>query len=115
MDKSSRQLKLKYLISWAIMGAVFGIVVFVSSLFQQSGIDLGTIVMVTLIGGPGAMLTLAGMGLLTEGLTKYNWRFGEIEHRPWIWHIYPIVGAFHFCIALPVIVISIITMSKFNR
>jgi|GEM_PF-1793888 hypothetical protein len=115
METSSRKLKKKYLISWAIMGSVIGLVISLAVLFQKSGADLGTVVIATLIGGPCAMLILAGMGLLTEGFTKYNWRFGEIEHQPWIWHIYPIVGSFHFCIALPVIAISIITMSKFDR
>ncbi|MEG4321672.1 MULTISPECIES: hypothetical protein [unclassified Microcoleus] len=115
MDEYSRKLKQKYFISWAIMGSVIGLVISVASLFQQSGIAFGTMVMATLIGGPGAMLVLAGMGFFIEGLTKYNWRFGEIEHKPWIWHIYPIFGCFLLIIGFGSIAISMMTLGKFGR
>jgi hypothetical protein len=114
MNESSRKLKKKYLISWAIMGVLVGIAVSGISLFQQSGIGFGTVVTATLIGGPGAMLVLAGMGFIIEGLTKYNWRFGEIEHRVWIWHIYPIFASFLFVIGITSIAVSIATLGKFR-
>jgi hypothetical protein len=107
MNESSRTLKKKYLITWIIMGAIIGLAISLAS-----GNDVGTVVTATLIGGPGAMLVLSGMGFFIEGLTKYNWRFGEIEHQSWIWHIYPIFGAFLFGLGVGSIAISMATLGK---
>ncbi|NJM63175.1 MAG: hypothetical protein HC849_28180 [Oscillatoriales cyanobacterium RU_3_3] len=113
MNESSRKLKKKYLISWTITGFIVGLLISLAALFQ-SGVDFGTIIAATLIGGPGAMFVFAGMGFFIEGLTKYNWRFGDIEHRAWIWHIYPILGAFLFVLGITSIGVSIMTLGKFR-
>lgn len=110
MNEFSRKLKKKYLTTWTIAGAIFGFVAVLAT-----GNNIGTVILATLIGGPGAMFVLAGMGFFIEGLTKYNWRFGEIEHQPWIWHIYPILGGFLFVLGFGALAFSIVTLGKFGR
>ncbi|NJL67838.1 MAG: hypothetical protein HC894_15795 [Microcoleus sp. SM1_3_4] len=101
------------MITWTIIGVIVGFLISLGVVFQ-AGAAFGTAIMATLIGGPGAMFVFAGIGFFIEGLTKYNWRFGEIEHQAWIWHIYPIFATFLLVIGITSVGLSIMTLGKFR-
>jgi len=85
MEDRSRKFHWKYLISWLILSILGGVVIFI--LTKTPGLTLvssiGTLVLFS--------ITFAGLGMLVEAWTAYNWQFGNIEHSPWVWSIYPLV------------------------
>jgi hypothetical protein len=85
MEDRSRKFHWKYLISWLILSIIGGAAIFI--LTKTPGLTLvssiGTLI--------GFSVILAGLGMLVEAWTAYNWQFGNIEHSSWVWYIYPLV------------------------
>ena len=84
MEDRSRKFHWKYLISWLILGILGGLAMFI--LTKTSSLTI-----VSSIGGMALLsVSFAGLGMLSEAWSAYNWQFGNIEHSPWVWYIYPI-------------------------
>jgi hypothetical protein len=85
MEDRSRKFHWKYLISWLTLSILGGVVIFI--LTKTPGLSL-----VSSIGSLiGFSIIFAGLGMLSEAWASYNWQFGNIEHSPWVWYIYPLV------------------------
>jgi hypothetical protein len=89
----------KYLTIWMVTGAVLGLLLTVAAYLSEitSGKtanvnwnEVITVVLFSPVGGIIFYLSYGGLGMLFEAATVYNWKFGQIEHRTWIWYIYPI-------------------------
>jgi hypothetical protein len=78
----------KFLLSWLITGAVLGLIVGITAM-KESGVSA---VFGSIVGFPIWYVSQAGLGMLFDAAKRHNWKFGEIEHQPWVWYIYPIVG-----------------------
>lgn len=84
MEDRSRKFHLKYLISWVILGILAGVATFILS--KTPNLTLFS----SLVGLVMTSVSFAGLGMLLEAWSAYNWRFGNIEHSPWVWYIYPL-------------------------
>jgi len=56
--------------------------------------------------------TMAGLGILLDGFARHQGKFGEIEHSPWIWHIYPIISWLQISFVLICIPFGLANKSK---
>jgi hypothetical protein len=100
MEDRSRKFHWKYLISWLILSIVGGAAIFI--LTKTPGLTL-----VSSIGSlVGFSVTFAGLGMLSEAWASYNWQFGNIEHSPWVWYIYPVAVTFRMVIGVWYIVFT---------
>jgi hypothetical protein len=85
MEDRSRKFHWKYLISWLILSILGGVAIFILT-------KTPSLTLVSSIGSlVGFSIIFAGLGMLVEALTVYNWQFGNIEHSSWVWYIYPLV------------------------
>jgi hypothetical protein len=84
MEDKSRKFHWKYLISWLILGTLGGAAIFI--LTKTPGLTLVLSISILVF----FSITFAGLGMLSEAWTAYNWQFGNIEHSAWIWYIYPL-------------------------
>ncbi|MEG4939804.1 hypothetical protein [Microcoleus sp. F4-D5] len=84
MEDRSRKFHWKYLISWLILGTLGGLVMFI--LTKTSSLTI----VLSIAGTVLLSVSFAGLGMLSEAWSAYNWQFGNIEHSPWVWYIYPL-------------------------
>lgn len=103
--------KNKYLIIWMVTGAVLwglatvGFLIYGTTSGEISKLSLNEIIMFVLtapIGGSIIFPSWAGFGMLFEASTRYNWKFGAIEHQTWVWYIYPIFTIFDILLSITV-------------
>ncbi|MEG4805485.1 hypothetical protein QUB63_14840 [Microcoleus sp. ARI1-B5] len=97
----------KYLTIWMVTGAVLWglgtICLLISG--ELSNLSLNEIIMFLLvapIGGSIIFPSWAGFGMLFEASTRYNWKFGAIEHQTLVWYIYPIFTIFDIVLSMTV-------------
>ncbi|MDB9511695.1 hypothetical protein PN499_10915 [Kamptonema animale CS-326] len=93
----------RYLVVWMVVGAVFSLLatVFIfidgTSSGQSSKLSWNEIIMYLLaapVSGTIIGPVWGSFGMLFEASTRYNWKFGEIEHYAWVWYIYPLYTIF---------------------
>jgi len=77
----------KYLIAWVILGVVIA-TIFVLPAKMPSGVNSFEAFLIVSL-----MPSIYGfLGMLFDGGLRHGWRFREIEHRPLVWYIYPVIG-----------------------
>ena len=80
----------RFLISWLIIGAAIGLAIGIAGL----GVGYSLVIAFVELPFAGAIIAsmYGGLGMLFDGAVRHNWRFREISHPAWVWHIYPIVA-----------------------
>lgn len=123
MESVKTGFKPKYLISWLIVGVVVGAVFLIAGLNDRNfiyeyslivGIEMNKnkflLSVIPLTIGQG--LILSGISMVLEAGFRHKWRFNEIRHRAWLWHIYPILA--FILIVITVIIFAISFGSAFR-
>jgi hypothetical protein len=117
MESAKTGFRPKYLISWLIVGVIVGAILLISGLndgdfireyFLIVGIEMNknkfllSVIPLTVSQG----LILSGISMVLEAGFRHKWRFNEIRHRAWLWHIYPIPAFILIVIAVIIFAIS---------
>ena len=91
----------KYILSWLITGVVFSIFTFVFGyLFANPRPELNSQGITTILFAPFAMVIIGFGCFFIEGTFVKKFRFSEVEHPQWFWHIYPVSFIWMICIAM---------------
>jgi hypothetical protein len=84
----------KYLLSWVINGIVFSVVGWLFNLTANQNLYNQFEILIM----PVAIPMYGLLFYILEGIFFKRFRFSEVRHRQWFWHLYPTVIIFTFFI-----------------
>ncbi|WP_413171323.1 hypothetical protein [Anabaena azotica] len=110
MESTKKKFHWKYVISWLVMGLVLAICV-VTFAKISPGTDIFAVFIAMLI-----FPSVYGfLGMLFDGLFKYERRFSEIKHSELIWYIYPVIAMLHVTFAIVFGFLWAVVTGKFDK
>ncbi len=90
----------RFLKSWFFVGIIpFGAFFAATMLSSELGI---LSVFLGLLTGIMASFAYGGLGMLVDAGFRHKFKFVNIKHPVWMWHIYPIIGLFDAAFTLTI-------------
>jgi hypothetical protein len=97
MNDGKVPFQLKFLRSWLIIGfatmAIMAVVLFFSGQVGGQGVPADLLIKYLLV-SPLSGLFFGGVGFVFDAVGNWRWKFWNVRNYPWVWHFYPIGGAF---------------------